>query len=134
MDCNRDMTSRERFLTALNRKIPDRVPIFEFPFSQELQEAFIGYRTRLYDGKAAVKIANKLGIDGVPVFLGGYCGVEFFEADGETYTDDWGIVYDKMGWPITSQINNPISGRKDWENYTMPDPEDSGALSSLMMP
>ena len=131
MNSNRDMTSRERFLTALKREIPDRVPIFEFPFGQGLQEAFIGYRTRLYGGKAAVKIANKLGIDGVPVFLGGYCGVEFFEIEGERYTDDWGIVYARKGWPITSQIENPISGRKDWENYTMPDPEEEWRFKQL---
>ncbi len=126
------MTYRERFLTALKREIPDRVPIFEFPFGQKLQEVFIGYRTRLYDGKAAVEIANKLGIDGVPVFLGGYCGVEFFETDGETYTDDWGIVYNKKGWPITSQIKNPISDRRDWEDYTMPDPEDKWRFKQLL--
>ena len=112
------MTSRERILTALRREIPDQVPIFEFPFGKELQEIFIGYRTKLYDGKAAVKIANKLGIDGVPVFLGGYCGVQFFETDSETYTDDWGIAYNTKGWPITSQIKNPIVTRKDWEDYT----------------
>ena len=108
-------TSRERFLAALKKEIPDRVPIFEFPFGQELQEFFIGYQTKLYDGKAAVKMANKLGIDGVAVFLGGYCGVQFFETDDDRYTDDWGIVYERKGWPITSQIKNPISGREDWD-------------------
>ena len=125
------LTPRERFLTALKKDIPDRVPIFEFPFGQELQKEFIGYSTRLYDGKAAVRIANKLGIDGVPVFLGGYCGVQFFEVEGSTYTDDWGIVYEAKGWPITSQIKNPISTRKDWEAYDMPDPEEGWRFRQL---
>lgn len=116
------MTSKERFITALSKGIPDRVPIFEFPFSQRLQKIIIGYRTNLYDGKAAVKMADELGVDGVPVFLGGYCGVEFFETENDRYTDDWGILYERKGWPITSQIKNPISERKDWENYNMPDP------------
>jgi len=124
-------TSRKRFLTALRKDIPDRVPIFEFPFGQELQKTFIGYRTELYDGKAAVRIANKLGIDGVPVFLGGYCGVQFFETDKDTYTDDWGIVYEAKGWPITSQIKNPIAGRKDWDKYTMPDPAEEWRFRQL---
>jgi len=125
------LTSRKRFLTALRKEIPDRVPIFEFPFGQELQKGFIGYRTRLYDGKAVVKIANKLGIDGVPVFLGGYCGVQFFETEGDKYTDDWGIVYEAKGWPITSQIKNPIATRKDWETYNMPDPEEDWRFRQL---
>ena len=127
----KSFTSRERFLTALRKEIPDRVPIFEFPFGQELQKEFIGYSTRLYDGKAAVKIANKLGIDGVPVFLGGYCGVQFFETDEDIYTDDWGIVYEAKGWPITSQIRNPIATRKDWESYDMSDPEEEWRFRQL---
>lgn len=127
----KDSTSRQRFLAALKKEIPDRVPIFEFPFGQELQKEFIGYSTRLYNGKAAVEIANKLGIDGVPVFLGGYCGVQFFETDEDIYTDDWGIVYKAKGWPITSQIKNPIADRKDWETYNMPDPEEEWRFSQL---
>ncbi|MBM3701364.1 MAG: hypothetical protein FJW68_10745 [Actinobacteria bacterium] len=116
------MSPKERFLTALNKKTPDRVPIFEFPFSQKLQEILIGYKTVLYDGAAVVKMADRLGIDGVPVFLGGYCGVEFFETKDDRFTDDWGILYERKGWPITSQIKNPVSGRNDWQNYKMPNP------------
>ena len=125
------MTSKERFITALDKKIPDRVPIFEFPFSQKLQEIIIGYRTSLYDGEAVVKMADKLGIDGVPVFLGGYCGVEFFETEDERYTDDWGILYERKGWPITSQIKNPVSGRKEWETYKLPDPGQNWRFKQL---
>ncbi len=118
------MSSKERFLTALKGETPDRVPIFDFPFSRALQKKIIGYETELYDGKAVVEIANKLGLDGVPIFFGGYCGIEFFKTKGNKYTDDWGIEYLKKGWPIISQIKNPITGRKDWENYNMPDPSD----------
>ena len=60
------MSSKERFLTALIGGIPDRVPVFNFPFRQKLQEIVIGYRTGLYEGTAIVKMANVLGLDGVP--------------------------------------------------------------------
>ena len=117
------MKPRERFVTALNRGTPDQVPMFEFLFSPKLQEKLIGCQTKLYDGRAIVKLASKLGIDGVPVFIGGYCGFEFFETKGEIFTDDWGITYIKKGWPVMIQTDTPIKNRKDWEKYTMPDPK-----------
>lgn len=45
------MTSRERFLTALSGKTPDRIPIMEHLFSLNLMQALMGYKTVLYDGK-----------------------------------------------------------------------------------
>ena len=125
------MKPRERFVTALKGGIPDRVPIFEFLFSPELQKKFLGYKTRLYDGGAIVKLATKLGIDGVPVFPGGYCGFEFFETEGDTFTDDWGITYIKKGWPVMVQIKTPIKNRKDWENYSMPDPKEPWRMNQI---
>jgi uroporphyrinogen decarboxylase len=117
------MKPRERFITALTMGIPDRVPLFEFLFSPRLQEKIIGYRTELYDGDAIVKLATKLGIDGVPIPLGGYCGFEDFPSKGDTYTDEWGIDYRKIGWPVMVQTSFPIKNRKDWERYSMPDPK-----------
>jgi len=119
------MKPRERFVTALNMGIPDQVPLFEFLFSQRLQEKIIGYRTELYDGGTVVNLATKLGIDGIPVFVGGYCGFEFFENDGDTFIDDWGIEYIKKGWPVMVQTKTLFKNRKDWEKYTMPDPKAS---------
>lgn len=116
------MKPRERFLKALICEIPDRVPIFEFLFSPKLQEKIIGYRTELYDGEAIIKLAAKLGIDGVPIPIGGFCGLEDFHTDSQTFTDEWGITYIKKGWPVMVQTKNPISNRKDWEKYSMPEP------------
>ncbi|MBN2072523.1 MAG: hypothetical protein JW770_01085 [Actinobacteria bacterium] len=115
------MKPGERFITALKGGIPDRVPIFEFLFSPKLQDKYIGKKTVLYDGGVIVELANKLGIDGVPVFTGGYCGFEFFETAGDTFTDDWGVTYIKKGWPVMVQIDNPIKSRRDWKRYKMPD-------------
>lgn len=119
------MKPRERFVTALNMGVPDRMPLFEFLFSPRLQEDLIGYRTKLYDGGAIMKLATKLGLDAIPVFVGGYCGFEFFETDGDTFTDDWGINYVKKGWPVMIQTSTLFKNRKDWEKYTMPDPKAS---------
>lgn len=125
------MKPRERFLTALNGGTPDRVPIFEFLFSPKLQDKYIGKKTVLYDGGVIVKLAAKLGIDGVPVFTGGYCGFEFFETSGDTFTDDWGINYIKKGWPVMVQTDNPIKSRRDWEKYKMPDYKESWRMNQI---
>ena len=117
------MKPKERFITALNCDEPDKVPLFEFLFSPKLQEKVIGYRTKLYDGEAIVKLASKLGIDGVPIPVDGYCGFEDFNTEGETFTDEWGVNYVKKGWPVMIQTGNPIKSRKDWESYSVPDPK-----------
>lgn len=121
------MRPRERFVTALNTGIPDRVPIFEFLFSPRLQEKYIGYKTDLYDGGVIMKLATKLGLDAAAVVVGGYAGFQFenFETDGDTFIDDWGITYKKSGWPVMVQTNTLFKNRKDWEKYEMPDPKAS---------
>jgi len=111
------MKPRERFITALNCGIPDKVPLFEFLFSPKLQEEIIGYRTKLYDGK--------------PIPVDGYCGFEDFPTEGETFTDEWGVTYIKKGWPVMIQTSTPIKCRKDWERYAMPDPKSSHRASKI---
>ena len=118
------MKPRERFVTALNCGTPDRVPVFDFLFSPKLQKEFLGDTTPLYDGAAQVKLSSKLGLDGVWIPVGGYCGVESeLHKKGEKFKDEWGVTYIKEGWPIMAQMETPIKSRKDWEEYTMPSPQ-----------
>ncbi|MCI0499874.1 MAG: hypothetical protein L0Y36_09380 [Planctomycetales bacterium] len=115
------MKPRERLTAALYCKIPDRVPVFEYLFSRKLQKELLGYTTELYDGASQVKLAAKLGLDGIWIPINGFCGIEeFIHADGEKYMDEWGVTYIKNGWPIMVQIDTPIKNRSDWKNYTMP--------------
>ena len=94
-----EMKPRERFVTALSCGTPDRVP--------------------LYDGATQVM----LGLDGVFVPAGGFCGFEEEpHAGGARYLDEWGITYVKNGWPVMVQIDAPIKRRSDWKNYRLPDP------------
>lgn len=116
------MTSRERFLTALTGGTPDRVPIHEHLFSLKLQKELLGYNTILYDGKAQVELAAKLGIDTIWTPINGFCGIEEtpHEKD-EIYKDEWGVTYRKNGWPIIAQIDAPVKCREDWGNYELPE-------------
>lgn len=115
------MTPRERFLTALNGGVPDRIPITEHLFSQKLLKEVLGYNTILYEGKAQAELATKLGIDAIWTPINGFCGIEEtpHEKD-EIYKDEWGVTYRKNGWPIIAQIDTPVKSREDWEKYNFP--------------
>jgi uroporphyrinogen decarboxylase len=117
------MTSRERFVTALNGGTPDRVPVFDFLFSPRLQKELLGYATELFDGESQVKLAALLGLDAQVIPINGHCGFEDEpHSVGSSYKDEWGVTYVKNGWPIMLQTDVPIKSRQDWENYRMPDP------------
>ncbi len=117
------MKPRERFVTALNCGVPDRVPVFDFLFSPRLQKELMGYTTELYDGESQVKLAAKLGLDAQFLPVNGYCGFEEEpHPQGSRYQDEWGITYVKDGWPVMVQIEVPVKNREDWKNYRLPDP------------
>lgn len=126
------MTPRERFTTALNGGIPDRVPIHEHLFSRKLLKEILGYTTVLYDGKAQTKLAAKLGIDSIWTPINGFCGIEEEpHEENEIFKDEWGVTYKKNGWPIIAQIDTPIKTREDWEKYKMPEVNTPNRLKIL---
>ncbi len=118
------MTPKQRFLTALQCGIPDRVPLFDHLFSPNLQEHVLGYKSDLYDGESIVKLAHKIGIDSSWIPINGFCGTEEeAHEEGTRYVDEWGVSYIKNGWPIMAQRDTPIKNRNDWNNYRLPDPD-----------
>jgi len=118
------MKPKQRFLTALECKIPDRVPVHDHLFSPKLQKEVLGYKSALYDGEAIVKLADKLGVDSSWVPVNGFCGTEEeVHEEGAEYLDEWGVKYIRNGWPIMAQIDCPIKDRSDWTNYKIPDPD-----------
>lgn len=115
------MTSRERFLIALAGGEPDRIPVMEHLFSRKIMGEVLGYKTELYDGAAQVELATRLGIDAIWTPINGFCGIEEMpHRENEIYKDEWGVTYQKNGWPIIAQIDTPIKSREDWNNYRMP--------------
>jgi uroporphyrinogen decarboxylase len=115
------MKPRERVVTALHCRTPDRVPVVEYLFSPKLQQALLGHTTPLYDGPSQLALAHQLGLDGMWIPINGFCGVEEeVHPMGACYQDEWGVTYLKHGWPIMVQTNTPIKSRADWSRYTMP--------------
>jgi hypothetical protein len=115
------MKPRERYVTALNCRTPDRVPVVEYLFNQKLQPALLGCATPLSDSPSQLAIARTLGRDGMWIPINGFCGVEeVVHAMSASYQDEWGVPYLKHGCPIMVQTDTPIESRADWTRYTMP--------------
>lgn len=116
-----EMTPRERFLTALNGGQPDRVPMFEFLFSQEVYQAVIGRRPEVYNAEDAVELSAALGLDGVFIPLSGSALFEPRAGD-ELYQDEWGTTWRPAPtWPNDAPVDFPVKNRGDWKKYKVPD-------------
>ncbi|MCQ2437436.1 MAG: hypothetical protein MJ099_03450 [Clostridia bacterium] len=127
------MTGRERFLCALNHKIPDTVPIFECVYSRPFFKDVLGACPEVFDLGSVMKLAVKVGYDFAFLPIPGTAG---FRPEGITsgdYTDEWGITYrvDKSTWPIDAAIKNPCTDGEDFENYEAPDPLDPKRYETL---
>ena len=127
------MTRKERFLTAVRGKQPDRLPMFDFLFQQPLYEAMIGHRPGNYNARDAVACALALDHDAVWSPFGGYNGFQPKFLDANTYIDEWGTTYrhNDASWPIDAPIDYPIKTRRDFARYRPPDPTRPGRAAEL---
>ncbi len=118
------MKRQERFMAALQRQIPDRVPLFDFLFQQPLYEKLLGVRPEAYNGHDAVRCALALDHDGVWLPFGGFSGFQPTYIAENVYQDEWGTTYQKneASWPIDAPIAYPISDRAQLRAYRPPDP------------
>jgi len=118
------MRRKERFMAALKRQEPDRVPMFDFLFQQPMYEELIGVRPEAYNGRDAVRCALALDHDGVWLPFGGFSGLQPEVLADNVYRDEWGTVYQKneSSWPIDAPIDYPIKSREDLRAYKPPDP------------
>lgn len=118
------MRRKDRFLAAVARKQPDRVPMFDFLFQQPMYEALTGRRPEGYNGPDAVRCALALDHDGVWLPFGGFSGYKPEILGEDVYRDEWGTVYKKTpsSWPIDAPIGYPIKSREDLARYRAPDP------------
>lgn len=127
------MTRKERFLAAVRRQEPDRVPMFDFLFQQPMYEHLIGHRPASYNARDAVACALALNHDAVWLPFGGFNGFQPRFLDANTYVDEWGTTYchNDSSWPIDAPIEHPIKSRQDFARYQAPDPTLPGRTSEL---
>lgn len=127
------MTGRERFLTAMHHGQPDRVPLFDFLFEQDLFQAVNGRRPEVYNAEDAVECSLRLGMDAVWVPADGFAGYAPTVISADTYIDEWGTTYKKNGtsWPIDPPIGYPIETMEDLKNFVKPNADDPNRTKSL---
>ncbi len=132
-----EMISRERVITALDHREPDRVP-FDCNFVYEgylrLKE-YLGLETKneVYPYSPWLAVGNpielllELNIDLCYIGLGKAKNTPVFEYGMEYYTDEWGVKFRKVEHTVglNYEIYDPVLGDAtvgDLENYPWPDP------------
>ena len=143
------MTSRERVMTALGHREPDRVPIDFggllasiniYTYDALLREVGVPAGgdevvSREWSNvpKPAEELMRKWGVDFRRVWLG---GPERFtpvvdEAEG-TMKDEWGLTWKRIG-KYNEFVNPPLAGAEisDLMRYSFPDPTDPGRYKGV---
>ncbi len=127
-----EMNSRDRFIMALCREQPDRVPILDFLFQKDIYDATIGRRAKNYNAKDAVECSLALGLDAIwlPAAVSGMGDQVSSE---NVYQDEWGTTMQvtEAAWPIDAPFDFPIKDRAVLAGYKMPDPTAPGRLKEV---
>jgi uroporphyrinogen decarboxylase len=121
------MSPRQRFLTALGCRQPDRVPVWDWVNNPALYQAELGQRPGFYDGGLAVRLSRSLGLDAAWVPAEGFLGLpsgRWHWLDEERFVDEWGIEYrmEAGSWPLAFPTRHPVRDRTDWGSLSPPNP------------
>ena len=128
------MTSKERILTALNHKEPDRIPIIEVLYSRKLYKEIIGRIPDYYNAEDVFECAKTLGLDAGIIPIEGFPGIRTSPIKDEEYQDEWHITYRKdegVSWPGDTIIGYPLKNKEDWKKYKIPDVNKPGRLKEI---
>lgn len=127
------MNARERFLTAMDHKQADRIPMFDFLFQQNLFQEVLGHRPETYNFEDAVNCTLQLGLDGVWIPTDGFGGYSPEAVSATKYKDEWGTINQKTeySWPIDPPVEFPIKDWEDFKNWTCPVADDPHRVQSI---
>jgi len=105
------MTGRERFLAAVRREQPDRVPIWELIINEPTLSA-------LYGDIGYFALAEKLGLDAVTVFENHHTE----DMGSGLFVDEWGITWGMEPCGVAYPVEGPLKAKSDPDSYKAPDP------------
>ena len=127
------MNGYKRFMTALRREQPDRVPVWELIVNEPTRST--------WGAQSLEDFVEQEDLDAITIFEDTRLRTLSFDEikDRLGYTppvdeayveDEWGIVWgDTLGIPYP--VTGPISCLDDLRTYVPPDPEDDFRLASL---
>jgi uroporphyrinogen decarboxylase len=134
----KEITSRQRVVTALEHKEPDRVPFdctFTYGAYRRLEKE-LGFpcNQELLPGSPSLNITpsveflREMNVDLYYLGLNSWKNSPVFEYGMETYKDIWGIGYRKIESDSGLEYHNDIhplsqATQKDLEEFPWPDPD-----------
>lgn len=114
------MTGRERFLTALRREQPDKVPIWELIINEPTLSGLFG-------NIGYFALAEKLDLDAITVFE----NHRTQDLGNGLIRDEWGIVWGIEECGVSYPVEGPIKSKADLDAYRAPDPNADYRLDTL---
>lgn len=116
-----EMTSEERILRVLQRKIPDRVPHFEWLVDRRVREALAPGHSDKND------FAVQIGQDAViadPIFKKEKIGAD-------RWRSEWGYVTQDTPEEHGIEVDSPIKTLSDFSKFSPPDPHAPGRMDAI---
>lgn len=121
------MTPKERVLTAISHKEPDRVPVCAW-YTPEAEKKVLKYfgidssQTETYKS-AGGPLPLKMEHDLLITWIGPCTG--YYAHDSPEYTDEWGIGWkwfkNPGGGSYTEMVRHPLANLKDPDSFDIPD-------------
>jgi len=115
------VTGQQRFMTALRRQQPDRVPLWELIVDRPVIEA-------LYGDISYLDFCEAEDLDAVTIFED-WRPTE--QIDENTVRDEWGIVWRTASFGIGYAVGHPLENEADLADYEPPDPDTDYRLDGL---
>lgn len=121
------MNSRERVITVLQHKQPDRVPLMELWIDAKVVQAIL-------PGGSWNDLVEHLGMDvvTVPTMVYGPGEIEWVDKSAGLFRDKWGALQRLTGEAVPVPANPPrIETENDLAEYKAPDPAKSPVLAKI---
>ena len=116
-----EMNSIERILCVLERKVPDRVPHFEWMVDHKVRQALCP------EAKDPLEFYDQMGWDAV---IADTCYQKEQVGEGR-WLSEWGFVTQDTPEEHGIEVKSPIKTLADFRKYTPPDPRAPGRFEAI---
>jgi len=121
-----EMNHCERVYAALERKQPDRVPLFECVIDEKVMQG-------IFPGCDYYEFNERIGLDVAGLNRSSWRkdNVQFIDAERKLFKDKWGVIRGFGPESVPYPVKGPIERPEDLKTYRPPDPEAADALGHL---
>lgn len=120
-----EMTSLQRALSALERREPDRIPLFELLIDHRVTD-------KILPGSSYEDFAEYVGLDLVLTHTPSRLYEQkMIDENKRIVRDEWGILRQYTEQEVPIPLEGPIKSEEDLKRYVPPDPQAERRFSSL---